>query len=269
LREEVRLLQEVIDSANRVGDKGRLALALNNLCDTQLQTGAVAEALKSCERSLELMTETKDKDGEARTQQVLANVLLASGDLPGAEKYYQLALHAQQQLQSPEDVATTQNLLAALNMQKRDFAAAEKLAQEALNTFLAAKDANGEVLTRCILAQALLGMRRTKEAEEQILKAKEHFKDVQDPSLRATFSIQQAVVENTLKPSDATISELKQNEAEMRKSGSMQIALEAKLARAQALAGPARKAELKAVAEEAKQHGYLLLARKAAETPGA
>ena len=269
LPEEVRLLHEVIDGANRVGDKGKLALALNNLCDTQLQTGEVAEARKSCERSLELMVETKDKDGEARTEQVLANVLLASDDLSGAEKYYQQALRTQQQLQSQGDVAATQISLAILNVEKRDFATAEKMIQEALNTFLAAKDANGEVLARCVLAQALLGMRRNKEAEDQILKAKEHIKDVQDPFLRATFSIQQAVVENTLKPSDTAISELKKNETEMRKSGSVQIALEAKLARALALAGAARKAELKAVAEEAKQHGYLLLARKAVETPGA
>jgi hypothetical protein len=112
-------------------------------------------------------------------------------------------------------------------------------------------------------------MRHNKEAEDQILKAKANIKEVQDPSLRATFSIQDAVVGNTLKPSDAAISELKQTEAQMRKSGSLQIALEAKLARAQALAGLARTTELKAVAEEAKQHGYLLLARKVTQTPGA
>jgi Tfp pilus assembly protein PilF len=269
LPEEARLLQEVIEGANRTGDKGRLALALNNLCDTQLQTGEVAEARKSCERSLDLMMETKDKDGEAHTQQILANVLLASGDLPGAEKYYQQALRGEQQLQSQGDVAAIQNLLAFLNIEKRDFAAAEKLGEDALNTFLAVKDASGEVLARCALAQAMLGKHHNQEAKEQILKAKDRLKDVQDPSIRATFSIQQAVVENTVKPSDAAISELKKDETEMRKSGSVQIALEAKFARAQALAGAARKAELKAVAEEAKQHGYLLLARKAAETPGA
>jgi eukaryotic-like serine/threonine-protein kinase len=269
LREEARLLQEVIDGATRVGDKGRLALALNNLCDTQLQVGEVAEARKSCERSLELMVETRDKDGEARTQQVLANVLLAGGDLPGAEKYYQQALRAQQQLGSQPDVASTQNSLAILNIEKRDFPVAEKSAENALNSFLKANDANGEVLARCILSQAFLGMHRNKEAGDQMIKAKDHIKDLQDPSLRATFSIQQAVVENTLKPSDAAISELKKNENEMRKLGSLQIALEAKLARAQAMAGPTRKSELKAVAEEAKQHGYLLLARKAEEIPGA
>jgi eukaryotic-like serine/threonine-protein kinase len=269
LPEEARLLQEVVDSANRVNDKGRLALALNNLCDSQLQSGEAAEARKSCERSLELMVETRDKAGEARTQQVFANLLLAGGDLPGAEKYYQQALRTQKELQSESDVAATQISLANLKIERLDFADAEKLAQESLKYFLEGKDANGEILARSILAQALLGMRRNKEAEEQILKAKEHVKDLQDVSLRATFSIRQAVLENTLKPSEDAISELGKTEIEMRKAGSLQLALEAKRARAEALKGPARKSELKAVAEEAKQHGYLLLARKAAATPGA
>jgi serine/threonine protein kinase/Tfp pilus assembly protein PilF len=269
LPEEVRLLHEVIDGANRFGDKGRLALALNNVCDAQLQTGGVAEARKSCERSLELMAETQDKEGEARTQQVLGSVLLAGGDLPGAEKYYQQALRTQEQLQSQPDVASTQNSLAVLNIEKRDFPTAEKLAQDALNSFLAGKDADGEIVSRCILAQAFVSLHRDKDAEEQILKAKDHIRDVQDPSIRATFFIQQAIVENSLKPNDSAISELRKNETEMRKRGAMQIALEAKLARAQSLSGTARKIELKAVAEEAKQYGYLLIARKAAETPGA
>jgi eukaryotic-like serine/threonine-protein kinase len=269
LQEQVRLLREVVNAATQVGDKGRLALALNNLCDAQLQTGEVAEARKSCQQSLDLMVETTDKDGEARTQQVFANVLLATGDLPGAEKYYQQALQTQQQLKSQTDVASLQNSLANLNIEKRDFSNAEKLSLQALDSFLKGKDAPDEVLARCILAQAYLGMRRNKDAEDQILKAKEHVYGLQGPFPLATFSIQLAILENTPKPSNAAISELKKIEAEMRKAGSLQLALEAKYTRAQAMAGPARKSELKAVAEEARQHGYLLLARKAAETPGA
>jgi len=265
LQAELKLLHEVVDGATRIGDKGRLAFAVINLCDTQLQTGEVAEARKSCEQALNLTSETSDKGGEAQAQFVIAGVLMATNDLAGAEKYYQQALRAQQQLQSQPDAAATQNSLANLKIEKRDFAEAEKLAQEALSSFLAEKDTTSEVLARCNLSQALLGMRRNQEAEEQILEAAKLSKDLQDPSLRAIFSIRRAVVENTIMPSQAAISELKKSEVEMRKSGSLQIALEAKLARAQALAGPARKSELKAVAEEAKQHGYLLLAHKAVE----
>lgn len=194
---------------------------------------------------------------------------LAGGDLAGAEKSYLQALHTQKELQAESDAAATQVSLANLNIERGDFSAAEKPAQDSLKSSLEGNDTTGEILARCILAQVFLGMRRNKDAEEQILKAKDHMKDVQDVSLRAMFFIQQAILENAPKPSETSISELKKNETEMRKAGYLQLALEAKLARAQALAGSARKSELRAVAEEARQHGYLLLARKAAESPGA
>jgi len=265
LQEEVRLLRGVLDEAMSLGDKASIALALNNLCDAQLQSGEVPDARKTCEQSLQLMVETSDKYGQARTQQVLANALLAEGDLPGAEKYYQQALETQRQLKSDPDVASLQYSLANLNMEKPDFANAEKLALQALQSFMAGKDAPSEVQARCLLAQAYLGMRRSKDAEDQIAKAKERVYGLQGPFPLAAFSIQQAIVENAPKPSNAAVTELKRIEVEMRKAGSLQLALEAKLARAQALAGPARKSELKAVADEAKQHGYLLLAHKAVE----
>jgi hypothetical protein len=55
----------------------------------------------------------------------------------------------------------------------------------------------------------------------------------------------------------------------MRSAGFLGLALDARLARAEGMEGAARKAELKAFAEEAKQHGYLLLARRAILAPGA
>jgi len=58
-------------------------------------------------------------------------------------------------------------------------------------------------------------------------------------------------------------------ENQLRSGGYFELALEARLARAEAAAGTTRKSELKAVAEEARKHGYLLLARKATEMSGA
>jgi len=162
-----------------------------------------------------------------------------------------------------------QDSLANLNIEKREFANAEKLALQALDFYLETKDAPDEVSVRCTLVQAYLGMQRKKDAEEQILKARERVYGLQGPFPLAVFSIQQAIVENTPKPSTAAIAELKKVEAAMRKAGSLQLALEARRARAEALTGLARKSELKAVAEEARRHGYLLLARKATEMSGA
>jgi tetratricopeptide (TPR) repeat protein len=180
---------------HHLGDKTTVAAALNNLCDIQLQSGEVPEARKSCDQPLKLMVETSNKHGEARTQQVLANALLAVGDLPGAEKLYQQALQTQLQLKSLADVASLQESLASLHIEKGDFVNAEKFALQALDSLLQGKVGPNEVTARCTLAQAYLGMRRNKDAEEQILKARERVYGLQGPFPLAVFSIQQAIVE--------------------------------------------------------------------------
>lgn len=265
---QAELLAEVISGAESVGDKAKLALALTSLCNNQLQSGAVPAARKNCEQSLRLMLETGDKNGQARSHQALADVLLASAELPEAETQYQHALQLQRELQLKTDASYTQVSLMNLSIEEKDFSDAVKSGHELLKIFISERDTAGELVIRCALADVFLRLQRLKEAQEQISKAKEHVHDLQDPSLRATFAIQQAIVENTPKPSETAILELKRVESEMRKAGLLQCALQARLARAEAMAGPARKGELKAVAEEAKQHGYLLLVRKAGESAG-
>ena len=269
LPQAIQILHQVVDEARPNGDKLNLSAALMNLCGNLLITGNVPEAKSSCEESLQLLTETGDKTGQARAQQSLADVLVAADELPDAERFYQLALRAQQELGAKTDAAYTQASLAELRVNRGDFSAAEKFAEPALEAFLREKDAAGEVSVRCTLAQAFLGMGRQKDAEGQIRKAAEHLPEIQDPALRATLSIQQAVVRYSSKPSEPAVSELKKIESEMRKADLLQLALEARLARAKILAGSARKAELKSFGEEAAQHGYLLLARKAAAAAGA
>ena len=261
--EEIRLLREVVEEARSVGDKSNLSGAALNLCQTLVATGDVSAAKPNCEESLHLLTEAGDKTGQARAHQALGDVLLASDVLPGAEREYQFALQGQLDLGAKSDVAYTQASLADLSVQKRDFAAAETYAQSALQTFLPQKDPNGELLIRCILAQAYLGQHQPQNAVEQIRQAAARMPEVQDPSLRAIFQIQQAVVENASRPSPAAIAQLRTVERSMRKANLLQIALEAELARGEALSGAAREAELYAVAKEAQQHGYLLIARKA------
>jgi serine/threonine protein kinase len=256
-------LGEVVDAAKAVGDKARLAMALNNLCDAQLSNGQVTGSRSSCEQSLQLMTENGNKADAAASQKSLADVLLASGDLSAASSYYQQALKTQLSLGAEGDAAMTRMGLANLSLEQKDFSAAEKFAQTLLDFSLSQKDAAGEISARCLLARAYLGLERHRDALQQIQKAKEHSNELQDPATIASFSIQQAVVENTPKPSDSAITDLKKVETDMRKAGFLELALEAKFARAQALSGPARKSELKSLADEAKQHGFLLLARKA------
>jgi serine/threonine protein kinase/tetratricopeptide (TPR) repeat protein len=256
-------LREVVEAATSVGDKTNLAVALVNLCDAQLSNGDVAGARSSCQQSLALMNETGDKAGAAASQKSLADVLLASGDLSAANSYYQQALKTQQSLGAEHDAAMTRFSLVNLSLEQKDYPTAEKLAQSLLDSSLSQKDTTSEVSARCLLVRAYLGLGRRQDAVQQMQKAKEHEHELQDGSAIATLAIQQARVQNTPKPSDSATTDLKKMETDMRKSGFLHLALEAKFARAEALTGPARKAELKSIADEAKQHGFLLLARKA------
>ena len=106
--------------------------------------------------------------------------------------------------------------------------------------------------------------------KEFLLRNGELFQGVQSSTFKtkrgasgATFLTKQAIVANTPKPSQAAIFDLKEVESKTRKAGLLQLALEAKFARGSLLSGVARSSELRAVADEAKQHGYLLLARRA------
>jgi eukaryotic-like serine/threonine-protein kinase len=269
LLEAIPILQNVAAEARPIGDKSNLSGALLNLCVFLPVAGDVRAAKSDCEESLQLMTDTGDKAGQARAQQSLGDVLAASDDLSSAETHYQAALTAQRQLGADSDVAYSEASLADLYTNKRDFLAVEKYAQPALQSFLSQKDPMGEVLVRCTLAQAYLDVKRRQDAQEQIEKARQHLPELQDPAIRNTFLIQQAVVQNSPRPVDSAVAQLKKIESELTASGQVQLAMQAKLARLETLSGAARKSELNSFADEARQRGYLLLARKATEAAAA
>jgi hypothetical protein len=104
------------------------------------------------------------------------------------------------------------------------------------------------------------------EAQEEISRGLDLAAKSADPTIAASLAIQKARWEAKSQRSTPVANALNKVENQMRSAGYFELALEARLARAEAAAGPTRKSELKAIADKAKQHGYLLLARKAAES---
>src|SRR5262249_3324692 len=193
--------------------------ALINLCEAQLAAGDLAIARNNCEQALQLTTETGDKAGAAMSQKDIGDVLLALGDFSGANINYQQALKTQQALGAEGNAATTRLSLVNLSLEQKDFSAAEKMAQTLLDSALAQKDIAGEIIARCFLAQAYLGLGRRQEAVQQMQKAKEHEHELQDRSALASLAIQQAIVQNTPKPSDSAIADLTKVQPEIRQTG--------------------------------------------------
>jgi len=268
-RRSIGLLEEVARDAATAGDKARLALALNNLCATLLQTGEVAGAKKNCEESLKLREEMGDKAGQARSLGNLGDVLQATGDLAGAGKNYQQELRIQEELGAKIDAAYTQQSLASLAIESHNVREAIAGAQKALQVFSAEKDTDGEALARTTLSQAYLVGGSNGEALPEATAANKLAQKSADRTIRATAAMQLARVEYGEGKTATATASLVSVEKEMREMGLVGLALEARLQRANALnqgkKGTARKAELWAVAAEAKARGYLLLEKKARE----
>jgi serine/threonine protein kinase/Tfp pilus assembly protein PilF len=268
-KSQISVLQEVAKEAELVGDKERVANTLGNICSTQISSGDLPAAKPNCERALQFRRDMQDQSALARSLTDMGDYFSASDMLPEAEDKYRAALAIQTNIGEKATVRTTRRGIAQIEMERGNFPQAESELKALLPEFAQASDADDEAETRGILADLYLRLGQLKDAQEEITKGLDLAAKSSDPTIAAALTIQKARLEARRQRSTPVTITLGKVENQMRSAGYFELALEARLARAQALAGPARKSELKAVTEEARQHGYLLLARKAAETPGA
>jgi serine/threonine protein kinase/Tfp pilus assembly protein PilF len=266
---QISVLQEVAKEAESIGDKERLANALGNICSTQISSGELLAAKPNCEQALQLRKEMQDQSPLARSLTDMGDYFAASDMLPEAEEKYRAALAIQTNIGEKAMVRTTRRGIAQMEIERGNLHPSESELKALLPEFAQANDADGEAETRVILGDLYLRSGQWKEAQAEIMKGLELAAKSADPTIAAALSIQKARLEARTQRSTSVANALSKVENQMRSASYFELALEARLARAEAMAGTARKAELKAVVEEAKQHGYLLLARKAAETPGA
>jgi len=188
--------------------------------------------------------------------------------LPQAEENYRAALAIQSGIGEKATVRTTRRGLAQIAMESGNFRQAEPELKDLLPEFAQAGDSDDEAQARVILADLYLRLGQLENARQEIAKGLDLAAKSADPSIAAALTIQKARLETRSRSSAPAAGTLSKVENQMRSAGYFELALEARLARAETLTGAARRAELKAFAEEAKQHGYLLLARKAGEAPG-
>ncbi len=253
--------------ARSIGEKKTEARALNNLCMFLLQAGEVQQALKSCQDSLKLRTEMADQGDTARSLVNTADVLLAQGNLDSARKNYLEALKTQEDLGQKDYAAYTRISLSTLCSQEGSFVDAKTYAEQAATELAAEKDSDGEGQARAALAEALLGLHDTTEAQRQIQLARELATKAKDQNLKLSATITLTRIDAALGNTDAAVSALRSVQQEARKAGFVAIGLQARLALGsiQVEAGRTQegRAALAAVAVDAKAKGFGLVARKA------
>jgi eukaryotic-like serine/threonine-protein kinase len=265
---QINTLEEIISEASAIGDKGKLANSLGNLCGALISSGEVYAARANCERALQLHREMRDKSAEAGSLTDLGDYFSVSDDLGEAESNYRAALAIQNAIGEKLTALVTRRGLAEIKIDLKEFVQAQVELKALVSEFTDAKDAYNEALTRSALASLYIKTGQLREGLEENNKALAYASKSADPALQAEVSIQKARWEIKMGDSTAAATDLNAVEEKMRASGFLELALEAKLARAETLTGSNRTAELQTVATEAKAHGYLLLARKTRELSG-
>jgi tetratricopeptide (TPR) repeat protein len=268
-RSQISVLQEVAKEAESLGDRDRLANTLGNICNAQISSGELLTAKPTCEQALQLRKEMQDQSALARSLTDMGDYFSASDMLSEAEEKYRAAMAIQTNIGEKATIRTTRRGIAQIEMERGNFPQAESELKALLPEFAQANDADDEAETHAILADLDVRRGQLENAQEEISKGLDLAAKSADPSIAAPLTILKARLEGRTQRSAPAVNALSKIENQMRAAGYFELALDARLARAEAMAGAARKAELRAFVEEAKRHGYLLLARKGAETPGA
>jgi eukaryotic-like serine/threonine-protein kinase len=259
--------QHAIQVARQAGDRKTEARALNNRCYALLNAAEITEARKSCEQSLQLRRGMDDPSATASSLASTGDVDLAAGDLDSAEQNYNEAFRIQMQLGQQGDAATSHMWLAVLTLEKGKGDEARKLAENAAKEFADLKDPANEAAARTVLAQGLLANKNLDAARLELENAKRLSEVSGDPSLKLQVTLTQCKIDIAAGDSAKAILALQALVKDAQKIGSLEYALEARLALGEAQLKAGHTAEgrktLASAAQEAKSKGLGLIEKRA------
>jgi tetratricopeptide (TPR) repeat protein len=236
-----------------------------NMATLLLQLGNLAEAEQNVRKAIAVGQSSGLQRVYASSLNTLADIQVARGDLPGARKSYEEALALFTKFEDQASIATSRLSLAAIALEERDTDRAETLVRPALAAFRGEKTPDEEASAHETLARVFMAQGKHEQAVEEINTAKAL--GSHDNEVRMAVAV-----------TGARLSAWKGNVAEARQSleTSLVEARRLKLASAQldvrlALAeielssdAPSGRAHLQSLEQEARDSGYLLVARKAA-----
>ncbi|HVR40999.1 MAG TPA: tetratricopeptide repeat protein [Thermoanaerobaculia bacterium] len=256
-----KLLARQLQLGRELGDRKIEATAHDNLGYARLLSGDLDEALTHFTESRTIATEMK-------TQQVLAvatanvgDVLLARGDLDGAQREYEAALAIREKIGEKRGVAESRINLANLAIEEGRIDDAESLARQATEWASTSKVWDVEALGRTALAHALLRDNRAADARKEIDFATKLADARENVVVKIATHTMRARVAGAM---DATEGAKLADDAIALASGDLVAPrLEAQLVRAEVASGAEKTRRMAAVAHDASELGFALIAKKA------
>jgi eukaryotic-like serine/threonine-protein kinase len=261
--------EEALSIFLKTDDKFSFAYFSMGLAYVLYNLGDLREAKANLEQSVRMDREIGDKRTMGYAMSELGLMLSASGDLAEASRAYQEALGIWTEFGNQLFVENTQIALAELLTEEGDLEKAESLARSGLDGLLKEKaPADNQAEAHNVLAEALLARGRAEDANREITSAEEAAAASQDRSLRMQINVTSARVLSALGDVSGAKKSLAATIAKARKYHLLPVELDARLASGEAEMhsglATAGRIHLRALEEDARSKGFLLVARKAA-----
>jgi tetratricopeptide (TPR) repeat protein len=244
------------------------AITLTNYGVLLLAKGQPKEAEAKLERALEIKQQISYKTGIAYTQFSLADAELAQDQLREASNNADQALAIRNQLHSENQVADSQVQVANLLIEQGKPAEAEQRVNQVMPNFATNHDATNGVIAQVVLARALLAQKKTKNAVDAAQRATALAAQTEDLNPRFLARILTAQIQDASGKSSEALRAFDSIRADAHRYGFVSYELEARLhaaeieSRTHASQAHTHAAQLE---KDARDHGLLLIARKAAE----
>jgi len=186
---EPRKATPACEEAHRIytatGDRGGVAMVLNNLANNLYDLGDLAGAKRIYEETLATYHQIGNKRGAAGALDNLANVVGDLGDPAAAGKLSQEALKIYREIGDYTGMGETLNNIAAELVLTGDFEGATKAFQQSLDIWRRTGDRNGVATTLANLGEMLLNQGDLAQAETRYQEALSIFRDTGQKSKSA------------------------------------------------------------------------------------
>jgi len=279
LADALRLNEESLQIFAEVGDQRAMGTALGNMAILLYEQGNLEASKKKFEEALEVKRKIGYQRGIAYDLSGLSEISRAEGDLAAARQKQGEALSIRNQLGEKHNVAASRLYLAILDLENYKPGDAERIAAETAQQFHQEKSASDEAAAEEVGARSLLGQGKISEAQAAINRARTLAKGTSNLPLTFDISATSARIRIGTKtpPNPATTASLRRDLesslAVAHKCGYLEHEYKLRLAlgeiELQSSNVQQGRARLEALAREAKQRGFGLIARNAAAVLGA
>jgi DNA-binding winged helix-turn-helix (wHTH) protein/tetratricopeptide (TPR) repeat protein len=254
-----------------IGDQNGVALAQIGLGDVFLATGKHSEAKDMYESSLAICRQLGSRGRQAVALEGAGNAERVEGDIEAAQKSYKEAISIQQEVGDKSEEAHIRLHLSEILLDDGKGREAETLARQSASTFGETRAGRYLVEANLLLSDALAAQGRNAEARASIEQVTKAARDSHNHRLALKAAITAARIQVTSnKATDVaeSLERLSKIISDASEASFADVAFDARLAAGEIEMSSGNRPEgsrhLEALAKDAKNGGFQLIARKAA-----